>query len=263
MVDGERFVLGNAAMFAHEGIEVMQQLASQAALRAKEGLSPVHVARAGKHVSTILTGDPVRPDAAKALAALRAHGWQPRILSGDAPEVVRGVARAVGIDTSLCVGGALPQEKLAAVRELQHDARVSQVVMVGDGVNDAAALAAASVGVAVRGGAEASLAAADVSLAKEGLMPIVELVSGAEATMRTIRRTIWASLGYNVIAAGLSMAGLISPLLAAIIMPASSLTVLALAWGSRAFVPRESMQRVIYDKKQLDRRAPMPSEVNA
>jgi Cu2+-exporting ATPase len=106
-------------------------------------------------------------------------------------------------------------------------------------VNDSAALAAASVGIAVRGGAEASLAAADVSLAREGLLPITELMHGARGTMRAIHATIVASLFYNVIAAGLSMAGLISPLLAAIIMPASSLTVLGIAWSSRAFVAKE------------------------
>ena len=111
------------------------------------------------------------------------------------------------------------------------------VVMVGDGVNDAAAMARATVGIAVRGGAEASLAVADVYLSRPGLAPLDELMAGSERTLRVIRRNIAFSLAYNVAGAALAMGGWINPLIAAILMPASSLTVVLASWRSRTFEP--------------------------
>src|SRR6185503_8310722 len=133
-----------------------------------------------------------------------------------------------------CIGGATPEAKRARVEALSVAAD-RPVVMVGDGVNDAAAIAAASVGVGVHGGAEACLATADVYLTRAGLSPLVDLIDGASRTMAIIRRNILLSLAYNAIGVTLAVAGLISPLVAAILMPASSLTVLMLSWKSRSF----------------------------
>jgi Cu2+-exporting ATPase len=195
-------------------------------------LTPVLVAVDGAIVGAAAIGDPVRFDAAESIARLRAAGWSVSILSGDAPSVVRHVADQVGVAAEACTGGASPETKLNMIEAAR--ARGS-VVMVGDGINDAAAIAAASVGVGVHGGAEACLASADIYLTEPGLRSLVQLTEGASRTMRVIRRNLAFSLLYNVIGAGLAMRGLLTPLVAAILMPASSLTVVIASWRSRTF----------------------------
>jgi Cu2+-exporting ATPase len=195
-------------------------------------LTEVWIAVDGQLVGRALFGDAIRADAAHAIALLKSSGWRVGMASGDARHVVDAIAAAVGIPVEDATGDAAPERKLEIVG--QASAR-GAVVMVGDGVNDAAAMAAASVGVAVHGGAEAALAAADVYMTRPGLAPLVELVEGARRTMAIIRRGIWWSLGYNVIGATLAMFGLINPLVAAVMMPASSLTVLLVAWRGHTF----------------------------
>jgi len=197
--------------------------------------TPVVVAVDGQIVAVAAVGDPLREDAAAAIDDLRSLGWQVRILSGDHPGVVQAVAARLNIPPRGAIGGATPEDKVECVRQA---ARERHVVMVGDGVNDAAALSAATVGIAVHGGAEASLSAADVYLNRSGLAPIVELIHAARNTLRTIHRSLAASLCYNAIAASLAICGWIGPLLAAILMPISSFTVLALAYAARTFGDR-------------------------
>jgi Cu2+-exporting ATPase len=195
----------------------------------------VWIAVDGVVTGRALFGDAVRPEAPGAIATLTRAGWRVRMASGDARNVVDAVARDVGIAPGDATGGAAPEEKLEIVS--QASAR-GPVVMVGDGVNDAAAIAAASVGIGVHGGAEASLAAADVYLTRPGLGPLVELMEGSRRAMAVIRHGIWWALGYNVIGVTLAMLGLITPLVAAVMMPASSLTVLLVSWKSRTFDAR-------------------------
>lgn len=197
-----------------------------------ESLTPVWIAVDGVVVARAYLGDPVRPDAAASIQALRDAGWSVRILSGDATPVVRAVGRSLGLSADACQGEATPEEKLRVVESLKGDHRV---VMVGDGVNDAAAIAAATVGIGVHGGAEASLATADIFLTTPGLAPLVELMQGAGHTMRVIRRNITFSLLYNVVGAWLAIVGLINPVIAAVMMPLSSLTVVLGSWYGHTF----------------------------
>jgi Cu2+-exporting ATPase len=226
MVAGRRVVVGSPAF-------VGARAAVPARARPAAG-TPVWVAVDGVVVGVAAFGDPLRAEAPAVLARTARRGWTIRLLSGDAPEVVRSVAASLGLGDDAWRGGVSPEGKLA---EIERAANAGPVVMVGDGVNDAAAMARATVGIAVRGGAEASLAVADVYLSRGGLTPLDELMAGAERTLRVIRRNIAFSLAYNLAGAALAMGGWINPLIAAILMPASSLTVVLASWRSRTFEP--------------------------
>jgi Cu2+-exporting ATPase len=194
---------------------------------AAEGHTPVAVLLDGGWAAALAFGDALRDDAPALVRAFEAEGKEVHLLSGDHPEAVAVVARRLGIAPARARGGATPEEKHAAVEALRNAGRV--VLMVGDGVNDAAALQAADVGVAVGGGSTASLVAADVFLARPGLGPLHLLTGGARGVMRTVRRLLALSLLYNAAAAAAAVAGLVTPLVAAVAMPVSSLLVVALA----------------------------------
>ncbi len=232
LVDGRRLAAGSPRFVRSQGVAVGADMEAAERAAVAAGMTPVLVAVDGRCVAVASLGDPLREDAATALAELRRRGWTIRILSGDHPEVVAAVAEHLQIPAEAATGSATPEEKVAYVERLRGQ---GPVVMVGDGVNDAAALSAATVGIAVHGGAEASLAAADIYLSRPGLTPIVDLVGAADSTVRAIRRSLVASLVYNAVAASLAVTGLIGPLIAAILMPISSLTVLTLAFASRTF----------------------------
>jgi P-type Cu2+ transporter len=234
-IDGHIMLIGSPTYVQTQSVSITGPLAQHMAECLAEGLTPVVVAIDGHAVAVAAFGDAIRVDARESLDTLRKNGWHIGILSGDHPEVVRRVAASLGIPEADARGGLLPEEKLAIVQErIARDGK-APVVMVGDGVNDAAALAAASVGIAVHGGAEASLAAAQVYLARPGLEPIVELINASGRTMRVIHRSLIASLSYNAFTVTLAALGLITPLVAAILMPISSLTVLSLALATRTF----------------------------
>jgi Cu2+-exporting ATPase len=197
-----------------------------------DGLSPIVIAVDGVIKALCGLGDPPRRGTRTAVADLRRAGWRLEVLSGDHPATVAAVARQIGIETDDARGGVSPEGKAAYVESLARD---HTVVMVGDGVNDAAALAAATVGIGVHGGAEAALAAADVYLAHPGLGVLSDLVAGAGRTFRVIRRNLILSLTYNIVAAALAMSGHMDPLVAAVLMPASSLTVVVMSYRSKTF----------------------------
>jgi Cu2+-exporting ATPase len=233
VVEGARYQIGSPAFVLDTcGASHEPWVREAIHLAARDAHTPVVIARDGVAVAVAALGDAVREDAAGAIERLRADGWRVRVLSGDEPAVVRAVAARLGIDAADAIGGASPEDKIGVVEAALAD---GPVVMVGDGVNDAAALARATIGVAVSGGAEASLAAADVYMRRQGLLPIVELCRGSKRSVRAIHTTLAVSLAYNSIAATLAMLGLINALAAAVLMPLSGLTVLALALRARSF----------------------------
>jgi Cu2+-exporting ATPase len=232
-VDGHDYLVGSPAWVATElAGGLPDPVAAWVEELVAEGHSPVVLARDGQAAAVAGLGDALRPDAVETVARLRARGWRLGILSGDHPRIVAGVARQLGLPAEDCRGGVLPEEKLAAV---EAAVKRGVVVMVGDGINDAAALSAATVGVSVHGGAEASLAAADVFLTTPGLHAVADLVDGARRTVGVIRRNLAFSILYNLLGAGLAIAGYINPLVAALLMPLSSVTVVTSSFRSRTF----------------------------
>lgn len=183
--------------------------------------SHVVVAIDGRVVAGAWLADELQPAAIEAVESLRRAGFELVLLSGDRPAAVVDVAARLGI--ARAEGGASPEDKLRLLAELRRRGRVA---MVGDGVNDAAAMAAADVGVAVRGAAEPALEAADVYFVSGGLQGLPDVLTVSRRAMRTIHRNVGFSLMYNVVGAGLAVSGWIGPLGAALLMPASSLTVL-------------------------------------
>ncbi len=234
-LDGQRLLVGAPRFLKGHGVAIDGAASDHIERFEAEGLTTIGVALAGKLEAIAALGDKVHGDAARAISALIHQGWHPTIVSGDAAGVVHKVAEEVGLARIATHAEVPPEEKMTLLMASQKAGE--STVMVGDGVNDAAALAAADVGIAVEGGAEASLAAADVYVAAPGLMPVVELVSLARRTKRVVRQNLVIALGYNALAVSFAAAGYITPLVAAILMPISSATVLAssmsIAIGSR------------------------------
>jgi len=232
VVDGKALVVGSPTFVRARTSTEPAWVARRVSLAAESGLTPVLAAVDGEVRAVAALGDPVRPDARRSLESLLRMGHRLAVLSGDQPGVVRAVAARLGVPFEEVVGGATPEAKLAFIRE-----RVARgpVFMVGDGVNDAAALSAATVGIAVHGGAEASLAAADVFAVRGGLAPVVDLFEGSRRTLRVIRGNLARSLVYNLTVGALAASGLVGPLLAAVLMPLSSISVVTSSYRARTF----------------------------
>jgi Cu2+-exporting ATPase len=235
VVAGAQVVVGSLTYVA-QTCDVPEALRQDAERLGARGVTPVLIAVGGRARAIAGVGDPVRPEARACIDELRKLGHRICVLSGDQPSVVRAVAAQVGVELGDVIGGATPETKLSFVEER---AKRGAVFMIGDGVNDAGALSAATVGIAVRGGAEASLAAAGVFATKPGLHPVVELFEGAARTRRVIRGNLVRSLVYNLGVGALAAGGLVGPLLAAVLMPISSIGVITSSYRSHTFGARK------------------------
>jgi P-type Cu2+ transporter len=231
MVDGRRVIVGKTSFLKSQGID-FQAIESEIERVAEAGASPILYAIDNAAPKVFGVADSLRDDAAESVKSLRKLGWRVGILSGDHPQAVARIASALRIESTMALGDLSPEQKL---RRIEASDDNGPVVMVGDGVNDSAALAAADVGVAIRGGAETSLDAAPVFLADAALGGLVKLMVASRDTVRLIHRTFAVSLAYNLVAVALAMAGMVHPLTAALIMPASSLTVLTMILATATF----------------------------
>ncbi len=228
-VNGKSVRIGSSKFVLDRGL-ADTDLVAEVHAWSLEGLTPVWIAIDGRVLGAVGLADRLRSEAKQSVQALTDRGFEVHILSGDHPAVVASVGRALGLRPERCHGAQTPEQKLAKV---EAQVKIGPVLMVGDGVNDAAALAAATVGVAVHGGAETCLQAADVFLQRPGVRPLVALVIGARQTVSTLRINIIFSLLYNVVGVALAMTGSLNPLVAAILMPLSSLVVVSNSYRFR------------------------------
>ncbi|MFG2871851.1 heavy metal translocating P-type ATPase [Streptomyces sp. NPDC048338] len=222
-VDGHLVVVGRAALLRAEGIEVPGALPPGA----------VHVAWDGRARGTLTVGDTVKDGSAEAVARLRALGLTPVLLTGDVRSVAERVAAEVGIDADRVLAEVLPEDKVAAVRRLQAEGRT--VAMVGDGVNDAAALATADLGLAMGTGTDAAIEASDLTLVRGDLRVAADAIRLSRRTLATIKGNLVWAFGYNVAAIPLAAAGLLNPLIAGLAMAFSSVFVVTNSLRLRRF----------------------------
>ena len=241
-VDGRSVLVGTAAFLGEEGIE-----AGEGALEADKlsagGKTPILVAADGAVLGALGVADEVKEDSASAVARLKAMGLRVVMITGDHETTAAAIARQVGIDETLA--RVLPDQKAERVKELQAAGR--KVAMVGDGINDAPALAQADVGIAIGSGTDVAIEAGDVTLMGGSLHGVVHVIEISEATFRNIRQNLVGAFFYNVL--GIPVAAgalypvlglLLSPMIAGAAMAFSSVTVVTNANRLRAFRPSEA-----------------------
>lgn len=234
-IKGQPAALGNARLAQQSDPKGTALFAEQAKAWESEGASLVYALRGGQVIGLLALADPPRAESAGAMAALERLGVETLILSGDAPEVAEKLAETLGVDRAL--GGLLPEDKLAELRLLGPGTG-----FVGDGINDAPALAAADVGLAIGSGTEVAIEAADVVLMREGPRAAVNALRLARATLRNIKQNLFWAFGYNVALIPVAAGALVpfggpalSPMLAAGAMSLSSVFVLTNALRLRRF----------------------------
>ncbi|GAA4249749.1 heavy metal translocating P-type ATPase [Dactylosporangium darangshiense] len=221
VVDGRTVVVGRAQLLHDNGIDTDGD---------EDGIL---VGWDGAVRGALTVADTVKPTSARAVRRLRDLGLTPILLTGDGLAVAREVADEVGIDE--VIAGVLPEGKVEAVRRLQEQGRV--VAMVGDGVNDAAALAQADLGLAMGTGTDAAIEAADLTLVRPDLLAAVDAIRLARSTLGTIRGNLFWAFAYNVVGLPVAAAGLLNPMLAGAAMALSSVFVVANSLRLRAFRP--------------------------
>ncbi|WP_430782687.1 heavy metal translocating P-type ATPase [Actinoplanes sp. G11-F43] len=232
-VSGRVIVAGRPALLEREGLTVPAEITAAVAEAEANGRTAIVSGWDGVARGMFAVADTVKPDSATAVAGLRELGLTPILLTGDNETVARTVAAEVGIDR--VIAGVLPDGKVAEVKSLQADGRV--VAMVGDGVNDAAALAQSDLGLAMGTGTDVAIEASDLTLVRGELTAAVDAIRLSRRTLRIIKSNLFWAFAYNVAALPLAAAGLLNPMIAGAAMAFSSVFVVANSQRLRRFRP--------------------------
>jgi Cu+-exporting ATPase len=232
VVDGHAVAAGKPDWLASEwAVHEDESVVAERHRHADAGRTVIAVAIDGRHAGLLVVSDTLKPGSVAAVAALRKLGLEPVLLTGDHDRVARTVAAEVGIDR--VVSDVLPEAKVSVVKDLQGGGRV--VAMAGDGVNDAAALAQADLGLAMGTGTDVAIEASDITLVRGDLMSVVDAIRLSRRTLGTIKGNLFWAFAYNVAAIPLAMAGLLSPLIAGAAMAFSSVFVVTNSLRLRGF----------------------------
>ena len=246
LVDGRRIVVGTARLLRERGIDTAVLVAHADAIAA-DGRTPVWIAVDGRLGGLVAISDPVKPEARRAIAELRAAGIEVWLVTGDQARTAAAVAVQVGIGPDRVRAEVLPADKEAAIASLQADGRV--VAMVGDGINDAPALARADVGIAIGSGADVAIEAAGVTLIGGDPRGVPAAIALSRATMAVVRENLFWAFAYNVVLIPVAMGVLVpfgialSPALAAAAMALSSVAVVTNSLRLRTFDARPDAVR--------------------
>ncbi|MFI1030214.1 heavy metal translocating P-type ATPase [Streptomyces sp. NPDC020951] len=231
VVDGHAVLVGREKLLDDWVIELPRELAEAKAAAEAEGRTAVAVAWDGEARGVLTVADAVKETSAEAVAELRRLGLKPVLLTGDNQRVAESVARAVGIDE--VIAEVLPQDKVDVVKRLQAEGRT--VAMVGDGVNDAAALATADLGLAMGTGTDAAIEAGDLTLVRGDLRVAADAIRLSRRTLAVIKGNLFWAFGYNVAALPLAAAGMLNPMIAGAAMAFSSVFVVTNSLRLRSF----------------------------
>lgn len=250
--DSQSIAIGNLALMDRDGIDV-QSLAAKAHELADEGATPMYVAIDGKPAGLIAVADTVKAESPEAIAELQALGLEVWMVTGDNEITARAIARQVGIENVLA--GVLPAEKSAKIQELQANGK--RVGMVGDGINDAPALAQAELGIAIGTGTDVAMAASDITLIGDDLRGIVSAIALSRRTVQTIKQGLFWAFAYNIVLIPVAMGALypafgilLSPVLAAAAMAMSSVSVVSNALRLRSFARPKSAREILHPPLQ-------------
>ena len=219
MDGGSEILVGTPALFEEHGAKLSGEVRKALTAKERPGHSVVLVGRNKDVLGTITLADELRAEAKEATRTLNRHGYRTILLTGDAPETGKAIGRELGVNES--IGGLLPQQKLDKIRELLREGR--KVVMVGDGVNDAPALAEATVGVAMGQGTDVALETADVTLMTSDLSRLVEVLAISKRCYRVIMFNFWGTILVDTAGIALAFFGLLAPIIAALIHVGSEL----------------------------------------